>query len=391
MTGTPTHFDVEALRAAEFPRLGSGVWLNAASMTPLPERTRRAVDAYSARRAAIHELRDADFEPTLRRARQAAARLIGAEADEIALTPSTSVGVNLAADVVPVRPGTRIVLSDREFPANVYPWMRLARERDVRLDVVPCDAAGRPDEDRILEELDRGDVSVFALSQVQFSNGWLHDLSRFGGFCREREIAFVVDAMQALGQVPTDVKAAEVDVLVTGGNKWLCAPFGTGFAYVRRELLASADPHVVGWTAMAASADYADVLDYRWEPVDDGRRFEHGTMPFQDCAGLAESIGLLLEVGVERIRRHVLALLDPVARALAARGAAEVTSDLSPARRSGILAFRPADAARVHRALHAAGIVCVVREGAVRLAPHLYNTAGEMARVLEVLREEGVA
>src|SRR5690606_25038292 len=110
-------------------------------------------------------------------------------------------------------------------------------------------------EERLLERLDRGDVGVFAVSSVQFSTGFRADLERFGRFCRERDIFFVVDAIQSLGQIPLDVEAACIDIVATGGQKWLCAPFGTGFCYVRRGLLEQMEPLMVGWTGMTASAD----------------------------------------------------------------------------------------------------------------------------------------
>jgi cysteine desulfurase/selenocysteine lyase len=386
----PHPYDVHALRAAEFPHVGVSPYLNAASMGPMPERARTAVEAYDLRRSRIHEMRDADFDPLLERCRRAAAGLVGADADEIALLPNTSHGINLAAMALPIAPGQRIVISDKEFPANVYPWMGRSRRDGVALTRIPADALGRPDEDRILEELDRGDVAVFALSAVQFATGWHADLPRLGRFCRERGIRFVVDGIQSLGQIPCDVREAEVDVLATAGHKWLLAPFATGFTYVRRELHEVMEPQVAGWTSMQASADYSDCVDYRWQWVPGARRYEVATPAFQDFAGLAACIELLTEVGVDRIRRHVAELIDPLAAWLAERGV-QIVSDLSPERRSGIFCFRPRDLKAAMGALHAAGIACVPREGAVRLSPHLYNTHEEMDRVREALSGAGVA
>jgi len=386
----PPPLDVHALREREFPFVGQAPYLNAASVAPLPERARLAIDAYNRRRSSVHDLTADDFDPTLARARAAAARLIGAGEDEIALLPNTSYGVNLAAQCLPIAPGQRVVLSDLELPANVYPWLRLEREGLARVTVVPADARGRPDEDRLLAELDRGDVAVLALSSVQFVNGWNADLPRFGRFCRERQIFFVVDAIQSLGQVPMDVRAAGVDVLATGGQKWLCAPFGTGFAYVRRELLPRLEPRTVGWTAFDSTADLARVCGYRYDLRETARRFEVSTQPWQEYAGFTASLELLLEVGIERIREHVLGLLDPLAEWLAGQDGMEIRSDLAPERRSGIFAFRPRDPERAFRTLHRAGVGCALREGELRVSPHLYNTHDDVAVVMEVLaRREG--
>ncbi len=385
---SPPAFDAAALRAREFPALGEAIYLNAASVAPTPERTRRALDAFAARRASVHLLEDADFSLPLARSRAAAARLIGASPEEIALGWNTSFGINLAALALPMEPGSSIVVSDREFPANVYPWMA---RRDQRLEVIPTDPRGHPDEERLLERLRGGGVSVFALSHVQFATGYRADLARFGRVCREEGIHFVVDAIQSLGQVPVDVDEAGIDVLASGGHKWLCSPFGTGFAYVRRGLLERMEPGVVGWTGLTSSEDFGSLVDYRWEFRGDARRFEVATLPMQDFAGFAESLELLLEVGVERIERQLRWVLEPLVEWFAARPEVEVRSDLGAERRSGIVSFRPPEAEAVFRRLRGEGVGCVLREGAIRFAPHLYNSQEEMRRVVAILDRSGEA
>lgn len=374
--------DVEALRRSEFPHLEDSAFLNAASFTPLPERSRTAMRDFDERRARIHRMTDEDFVSVLRRSREAAARLVGATPDEIALGWNTSFGLNLAALSLPIRPGGTVIVSDREFPANVYPWMALERSR---LEVVPTDGAGRPDEARLLERLGRGDVSVFALSSVQFATGYRADLEAFGRVCREKEIFFVVDAIQSLGHLPMDVRTAGVDVLAAGGHKWLCSPFGTGFAYVRRELIERMEPRVVGWTGMSGSADLESVMDYTWALRADARRFEISTLPFQDFAGFAESLELLMEVGVERIEGHLEAILAPLVSWLVGCAEVDLVSDRDPRRRSGILSFRTPSGEAVFRRLTESGVLCARRGGAVRLSPHLYNDARDVERVIESL------
>ncbi|CAN5698038.1 aminotransferase class V-fold PLP-dependent enzyme [soil metagenome] len=386
-SSVPLTFDAIAVRDAEFPSLRETVYLNAAAVAPLPNRSRVAVEAFNGRRSRIGELDDSCFEEPLRRCREAAARLIGADAGEIALGGNTSYGINLAALGLPLEPGTSALVSDREFPANVYPWMGL-RDRGVELEIAGVDALGHPDEERLLERLERGGVSVFALSAVQFASGYRADLARLGAACRRTGTYFVGDAIQALGQVPIDVGAMQIDVLATGGHKWLCGPFGTGFAYVRRELHEVLRPRAIGWTAMQASADFAHLTDYRWEFLDDARRFELGTLPFQDLMGFACSMELLLEVGVERISAHLASLLEPLIAWLHHRPGVEMVSDLRPEHRSGIFCFRPPAAEVVFGALREGGVHCVLREGAIRLSPHLYNTREDIDLVMDILSSE---
>jgi cysteine desulfurase / selenocysteine lyase len=380
----PPPTDFRGLRDREFPFVARAPYLNAASVAPLPERARRALDAYSLRRADVHALRGDDFEPTLARARRAAARLVGGGPDEIALLPNTSFGINLAALSLPLERGRRVLASHREFPANVYPWLALEETRGVRTELLPVRADGTPDEARMLEEVARGDVGLVAVSAVQFTDGWVADLAALGRVCAEHGAWLVVDAIQALGQLPLEPRALGVHLLATGGHKWLCAPFGTGFAWVARELVERMEPRVVGWAQMAAAQDLERVTDYDFRWVEGARRFEVATQPFHDYAAFAESLELLLEADPAAVRVHLRELLDPLARWLEARGAT-VAGGTDPGRRSGILAFRTADTAAAYRALAAAEVGCVLREGAVRLSPHLYNQREDVERVMDAL------
>src|SRR5690349_17357066 len=123
-----------ALRAAEFPWTADTVYLNNASIGPIPERTRRALDQFTAKRTAPHLLPDRDLQGLLQVARELAAQFINADPGEIALATNTSYGLNLAAGALPLEPGDTVLVSDREFPANMYPWLLLKR-RGVNVEV----------------------------------------------------------------------------------------------------------------------------------------------------------------------------------------------------------------------------------------------------------------
>ncbi|HUF35765.1 MAG TPA: aminotransferase class V-fold PLP-dependent enzyme, partial [Gemmatimonadales bacterium] len=146
---SPPH-SLAALRAAEFPWTEGTIYLNNASIGPLPERTRRVLDEFNRRRAAPYLLPDRELFGLLAESRGLAARLVGASAEEIGLTVNTGFGLAMAARALPLRPGDIVLVSDREFPANVYPWLRLA-DAGVVTELVPTTAAGWPDEPRILE------------------------------------------------------------------------------------------------------------------------------------------------------------------------------------------------------------------------------------------------
>ena len=384
MTGTApaAPLSLAHLRASEFPWTDGTVYLNHASIGPLPERTRLALEEFNRRRAAPYLLPDREMFGLLAESRRLAARLIGASAEEIGLTVNTGFGLGLAARALPLRPGDIVLVSDREFPANVYPWLRLA-DAGVATELVPTTAEGWPDEPRLLERLRDPRVRALAVSLVQFSNGYRVDLGRLSAAAREAGAWLVVDAIQGVGQIPVDVGRTPVDVLACGGQKWLLSPWGSGFLYVRRGLIEALSPAITGWLAFEGTDDLTRLTRYDDTLRADARRFELMTLPYQDFAGFNVSVGLLLEVGIERIEAHLRALHAPVL-AWADRTGTRITSPRDR-RGSGIICLAPDRVEQAHRRLKAARIISSLREGSIRLSPHLYNTEAELERVVDVL------
>lgn len=376
---------VGRVRAREYPEPDSGIFLNAASWGLVPLSAARESAELTLARNRADGFREEELGRIQRRCRSAVAALLRVDADEIALSPNTSYGVNLAAALAAAgTPGT-VVAPQGEFPANIFPWKALAR-RGFRLDVVPADHQGNPDEEALLRRLDGGDVCALALSAVQFSTGYRADLAALGAACRARGILFCVDGIQAVGAVPVHPREADVDILACGGQKWLCSPWGSGFTYVRRELLERMDPPMVSWLAVEGATRFDDMLAYRMDFLPSARRFELATLGIQDYLGLARSAEVFLEMGPERVEAHIRDVQAPLLTWLEERDDVRMLTPAEAERRAGIISFVPPDADAVARGLVDAGVVFAVREGAVRLAPHFYNTRAEMDEVVGVLR-----
>jgi selenocysteine lyase/cysteine desulfurase len=371
------------LRASEFPWTADTVYLNNASIGPIPERTRRILDAFNAKRTAPHLLPDRELFAGLQAARDAAARVINADTGEIALATNTGFGLYLAARALPLARGDRVVVSDREFPANVYPWL-LLRKQGIEVTVAPCTAEGWPDEGFLLEALHDPRVRVLAVSCVQFANGYRADLKKLGAAARANGTYLVVDGIQGVGNSVLDVRETPVDILACGGQKWLLSPWGSGFVYVRKELIASLEPAVTGWMAFEGTDDFSRLTEYNPTFRADARRFEMITLPFQDFYGFSQSVELLLEIGVPGIAELTRGLHEPVLKWADARGV-RVASPRDERHRSAIVCLAPTKAVEAFHAVKRARIVCSLREGAIRLSPHCYNTVDEMEKVLEVL------
>lgn len=379
--------DLDALRAREYPweARGDAIHFDHAAVGPLPQRTRDALEAYGIKRAEPHRLRDDDFFPVLDRARALVGELIGASAGEIALTTNTSWGVNLAAYSLPLGPGDIVLGSQGEFPANVYPWMSAARHRGFTFELLPKADTGA-DEDAVLRRIETDPrVKCVALSWVSFWSGARIDLARIGTACRAKGIWFAIDAIQGLGPLALDLRTTPIDILSSGAQKWLCSPWGSGFAYVRSALVEQLEPPAAGWLSQASSGDFGRFLDYDPAWHNDARKFEVGTIPYQDIVGMNASLALLLEIGPEKIEAHVRSLADRLVQWAISTPGVRLFTPGAPERRAGIVAFATRDIDGDSARLRDANVTHSVREGAIRLSPHFHNTIGEVERVIGIL------
>jgi selenocysteine lyase/cysteine desulfurase len=376
-------FDVARLRREEFPWTATDecIYLNAASTGPLPERTVRAQEEFTRRRAAPYRLSTEEQFGALDRSRELVAELIEADVEEIALAINTGAGLNLAAWTLPLGKGDAVIIPDREFPANVYPWMAAAEARGFTLRRIPV-RDGLLDEDALLRAIEAPDVRALALSWVGFATGAVADLERFGAACRGHDVYFVVDAIQGLGALTLDVHRAGIDMLACGAQKWLLSPWGSGFTYVRRELARELSPQPVSWMGVEGSDDFTRLLQYDLTWRDDARRFEQITLPFQDFAGMASSLELLHELGPANVASHIHARASELLDGAASLGIPLVTPREHHA---GIACVRPADALTASARLNEARVAHSVREGTIRLAPHCYTTTRDVETALEAL------
>jgi len=365
----------------EFPVAERYVYLNHAALGPLPRRSAEAIAELATDFRDRGVLAEAKWYGSIERTRALVAGLLNVPADEIAFTKNTSQGLNIVAQSVPWRPGDTIVTIRGEFPANVYPWLAL-QQQGVNVQFV------QPRNGRVsLAELDiaLAKARMLAISWVQFSTGWRVDLEAISEICRRRGVLLCLDAIQGVGVLPIDLAATPVDFCAFGGHKWLLAPQGVGILHVNRRVRELLRPANAGWLGVEWR-DYS-AFDYESPIAESAFRYEEGTRSLLGIAGLERSLGLLLEAGVDAIQEHLLSLTDRLARGLQQMGYRLLTP-FEPGERSGIVTFdHPQRSAKeLFAALRAARIVGAVREGGVRLSPHLYNTHDEIDSVLEVLR-----
>lgn len=377
---------IHELRAREYPWTirGDQIFLNHASTGPLPQRAVDALNEAAALRAQPWRYTVEMQFGALAKARAACARLIDADAADIALMVNTSYGLNLAARALPFEAGDVVITSDREYPSNIYPWMELELSRGITLQRIPC-AGVLPDEEAILSALDGPRVRGLVLSWVSFATGYRIDVDRLGQACRERGIWFILDAIQGIGATPLDVRSVKVDVVACGAQKWLLSPWGSGFVWLRPDLVKSLRPVDVSWMATKSSDDFTRLTDYDFTYREDARKFEVITLPYQDFVGLNASLDLFFELGLPAVYARVERLAEMIVHWALGRRDVRLVTPTDRDRRAGIVAVAPNDPVAASERLTAAGVIHSLREGAIRLSPHFYNTEDEIDAALALV------
>jgi selenocysteine lyase/cysteine desulfurase len=374
------------LRAA-FSSLGPLVYFNHAACAPLARPVVEAIQGFVEEGARQGSIGFAGWLERRERARSAAARLLGAGADEVAFTTSTSQGLLTVAEGLSWRAGDRILVVEGDFPANLVPWYRQAR-RGVQVTALPR-REGRVEAASILDAVDAR-TRLVAVPWVLYDNGYRLDLAALGAGLAarnrtaERPALLCVDAIQGLGAFPMDVERWGIDFLSADSHKWMLGLEGIGVFYCRRSALAELDsPFVSWWSHAEPFAPWTP--DAALQP--DARRFEYASMPTVGIYALHAALELLLAAGPERMEARILELTSALAEGLAERGWRLHSPLDSTSERSGIVAAsHPAlPAGAVVGRLAQAGISAAARAGTVRFSPHAWNTGDEVQTVLERL------
>jgi cysteine desulfurase/selenocysteine lyase len=388
----------------EFPALERQVFLDSACVSLAPQRSveklRAFLDMAASCPSGNASQQHLDMDAMRSAARLPLAKLIDASEDDIALMESTTQGMNLVANAIALKRGDRVVVCDLEFVAVALPWVQKQRDIGIEIDIVP-----NRDGQILIEDIEAAITAktrVVAISSVQWSNGFLCDLDALSRLCRERGVFLIVDAIQQIGAIPLDVRKTPIDALACGGHKWLLAPFGCGFLYLSKEFRAKVKPPLAGylsevepeggWGAYFQTPTIKPVRDYDF--VDAARRWETGgTANYPGAIALAESVGLINEIGIGNVGEHVLCLTDYLIDNLQQQGL-EIVTPLDRRNRSSIVTFTLGDVEQnvalvdylqEHKVLVSLRYTSGV--GGVRVACHLFNNREDIGRLVEVTGE----
>lgn len=318
------------------------------------------------------------------------ARLVGADRHEIAVVENATRAWDMAVYGYPFRPGDRVLTARSEYASNAIALLQLRRRHDLEIVVVDDDEQGQIDLDALDAELARG-AAMVALTHVPTNGGLVNPAAEVGARCRAHGTFYVLDACQAVGQLPLDVDELGCDALAATGRKFLRGPRGTGFLYVREEWIGRLEPPLL------------DLLSAEWTAPDryeiraDAVRFETWESSYAGRLGLGAAVDYALEVGVAAGWARLRDLAARLREQLAALP--RVTVHDQGAVRGGIVTFtvEGTDSTAVHATLEASGVNTSVTNpahghfdgrdlpGLVRASVHYYNTGDELDRLVDVV------
>ena len=354
----------------EFPVSKNQIFLDNARVAPIPRRTLKVVTAFAENICSFGTAHYPEWMIKVQETRESFAHLIGAKPEEVAFVKNTSEGLSIVANGMKWKSGENVVIPNIEFPANVYPWQNLERH-GVETRMVEC-TNGRVDFEKLTEAVD-DKTRILSISSVECNSGYLNDLARLGEFCKKKKIYFCVDAIQSLGALPMDVKNFQIDFLAADGHKWLLSVEGLGGFYINSELLDEIYPTVVGWNSVDDAYNFM-TYDFTFRP--DARRFEEGTFNTMSIQAFGASLSLFHEIGMERVKNRILELGDYLMEGIKKRNLSIYNSEKIN-ERSGIVAFHFKDQ-NILNFMNKKNVILTVRDGLVRLSPHIYNTEEEI-------------
>ncbi len=365
-----------------FPITHSFNYLNHAAVSPPPTPTIAAVESQLRDVNANGSLHYREWVATKERARQLVATMIGARPEQLAFMRNTSDGLSCVANGLRWKSGDNLVTFRKEFPSNVYPWLRIRDTLGVEVRV--CEERnGRIDLNELIKLIDAR-TRVVAISHVQYASGFRADLERIGHAAQRHDALLVVDLIQSLGVIPVDVNSELIDVAAAAGHKWLLTPEGVGLLYLSDRARDRLEPTLVGWISVRDPEDYSN-FSQEWNQG--ALAWESGTAASSLFYGLEASLRLLTEMGIARIEKYLEELTDHLSARLA-NSSYEVVSSRASEEKSQIVCIRHKDDVSpmsVYAHLRERHIVTAPRGDRLRISPHLYNTVEEIDALVNSL------
>ena len=358
-------------------------YLNCAYIGPLSRNVMAAGRAGLDRKLHPWTISSVDFFDEVEAVRALVATLLNADADGVAILPAVSYGVAIAAQNLRFTAGDQVVVLEAEFPSNFYAWRELAdREHGEVVTVArPSDGDWTP---AVLESISEH-TAIVAISHCHWTDGSLLDLLRIGERARAVGAAFVIDGTQSIGALPFDVAEVKPDFVITALYKWLLGPYSAGVMWCAPEHR-EGRPLEYSWITREQSDDFPNLVDYRTDYRPGARRYDVGqTSNFALMPAIRATLEQTLEWGVDSIQSYAAELTGKIAAEAAGAGLGVAPENLRAGHLLGVH-LHGVDVEAVAEALESANVFVSVRGDAMRVSPHVYNTADDVDRLMDALR-----
>ena len=376
MTAFPLMSSIESVRS-RFPVFRKKIYLNSCSQGALSDAVEASLEEHI---RSWHEEGSSwdSWVEQYEKARSAFARFIGAAPEEIAIVPSTSVGISAVASALDFSGRRKVVMGEFEFPTMGHVWLAQQR-RGAEIQFVSAENGQIPT--TVYANAIDAQTLVVPLTRVCFMNGFRSDVEAVTTLAHDRGALVMLDDYQDAGTRPVNVKALDVDFYVTGALKYLLCPSGIAFLYVRPELIERLTPTITGWFGQREPFAF-QVRDF--DPAPTARRFEAGSPPLPHVYAVPAALRLLSAVGFEKIAAHVVNLSQQLIKGARGLGIPVKT----PTDTCGpLVVLRMIDAEGMVKKLAENGIVASKRMDGLRISFHAYNTAGDVRAALGVLEK----
>lgn len=358
------------------------IWLNNCGVSVPPQSSAAAVSDYLTAFSASGILQTAKPHGRVKRnIQQIFARFLGGAAHEYAILNNTAEGMTFIAQSLPLVRGDKILLIEREYPSNVYPFLQLKRQ-GIEIGYVNPGLSNDEFIANIRAALTTN-VRAMSLSAVDWLTGLRYDLRRIGELLKSRGVAFILDAAQGAGHVEIDATALGVDAMAFSCWKWLLGPLGSGGLYVADDFMKKLDVRVAGTASVKNDERY---LPHREDYKENVERFMLSTAPYINWVFLEASLQFIAEIGLETVQARNMQLADEIAQILREAGFEVLRDRFGQDKTAIVCARRDGDMYKLHAALTAKGVVSALREGYLRFSPHLNVDEADLERFRRIIR-----
>jgi cysteine desulfurase / selenocysteine lyase len=370
----------------EWFEIEDATYLNLAGQSPMPKVSHRAVHDALELKKFPQRIPDSAFFDVPDRIRASLAKLIGGKPEEIALTSGASTGMIAVAYGLTWKPGDEVITAKGEFPLQYTTWKPMEEREGIKVKIVSPRERFLTADDFIAALTPQ--TRVVSVSHARFDDAAMVDATRLGAACHAQGALLLLDVSQTCGAVPMDVASLGADFLVCAGYKWLLGPFGTGFFWAKSEHIAKMRPGPFYWMATGGADNFAALVFDNPKPGSDAKRWDISeTANYLNHAAVQASVDFVLRAAPKTIAVHNQKLIDLMYERLP-KDRCVATSPLDAAHRGPYGCFaarRPEDTVALYRRLRKENVIVSLREGNIRVSPHLYNTERDIDRLISVI------